>query len=60
MQYRIEHESMPLREEKQLLREMKVMKLNWDQLCEITRSHSELQEAFDHIDKIQERSKVIH
>lgn len=28
MQYRIEHESMPLWEEKQLLREMKVMKLN--------------------------------
>jgi len=60
MQYRIEHEIMPLREEKQLLHEMKVMKLNRDQLCAITGSHSELQEAFDHIDKIEERSKLIH
>lgn len=59
MQYRISHESMPLWEEKQLLHEMKVMKHNWDQLCAITRSHSELQEAFDHIDKIKECSKVI-
>lgn len=59
MQYRIEHESMPLREEKQLLRDMKVMKLHRDQLCAITGSHSELQEAFEHIDKIQERSKLL-
>lgn len=59
MQYRIEHESMPLREEKQLLREMKMMKLNRDQLYAITGSHSEIQEAFEHIDKIQERSKLL-
>lgn len=59
MQYRIEHESMPLREEKQLLRDMKVMKLNRDQLSAITGSHSELEEAFHHIDKIQERSKLL-
>lgn len=59
MQYRIEHESMHLREEKQLLRDIKVMKLARDQLVAITGPHSDLQEAFDDIDKIQERSKLL-
>lgn len=38
---------------------MKMMKLNRDQLYAITGSHSEIQEAFEHIDKIQERSKLL-
>eukprot|EP01018_Ginkgo_biloba_P032158 Gb_21139 [translate_table: standard] len=59
MEYRIEHESMPLREEKQLLWEIKQLKLSRDQLCASAGPHAELQEAFDQEDKIQERSKLL-
>ncbi|GLJ22703.1 hypothetical protein SUGI_0427600 [Cryptomeria japonica] len=59
MQYRIEHESMPLREEKQLLRDIKQMKISRDELFANTGSHSELEEAFDNIDTIQERIQFL-
>ncbi|KAH9302707.1 hypothetical protein KI387_014290, partial [Taxus chinensis] len=59
IEYRIAHESMPLREEKQLLRDMKQLRISRDELCAILGSDSELQEAFDNIDTIQGRSQLL-
>jgi len=59
MNYKMEHESIPLWEEKLLMRDIKQLKASRDQLCASAGPHSELQEAFNHIDKIQEHSKLL-
>lgn len=58
MEHKIEHETMPLPEEKQLIREIKQLKHAREQLCANSGTQAEIQEAFDQKDSIEGRFKV--
>ncbi|KAL5713713.1 hypothetical protein ACHQM5_015765 [Ranunculus cassubicifolius] len=57
MQHRIEHETIPLKEEKQLIREMKQLKLQSQQLCSVLEDSREL--AVDQREDLEKRMKIL-
>ncbi|KAG9456597.1 hypothetical protein H6P81_001105 [Aristolochia fimbriata] len=59
MEHMIQHETMQLKEEKQLIREIKQLKQAREQLCASMGTHAEVQEAFDQRDNIEERIKAL-
>ncbi|XXG46344.1 hypothetical protein AAC387_Pa02g1210 [Persea americana] len=59
MEHKIEHETMPLPEEKQLIREIKQLKHAREQLCANSGTQAEIQEAFDQKDSIEGRFKLL-
>ncbi|XP_077216201.1 uncharacterized protein LOC143850820 [Tasmannia lanceolata] len=59
MEHKIGHETMPLKEEKQLIREIKQLKHAREQLCANMGTQTEIQEAFDQRDSIEERFKLL-
>ncbi|XP_031488496.1 uncharacterized protein LOC116256300 [Nymphaea colorata] len=59
MQHRLEHETVPLKEEKQLIREIKQLKLARDKLSIDMGGQSELDEAFDRKDEIEGNLKLL-
>lgn len=58
MEHMIAHETVPLKEEKLLIREMKQLKQVREQLSSNIGSHDELQQALNNRDQIEERLKV--
>lgn len=54
----IEHETLPLKEEKQLIREIKQLKQVREQLSSTMGKQDELQQALDQKEHIEERLKV--
>ncbi|XP_068647313.1 intracellular protein transport protein USO1-like [Aristolochia californica] len=59
MEHKIQHETMHLKEEKQLIREIKQLKQAREQLCASMGTQVEVQEAFDQRDNIEERIKAL-
>ncbi|KAF3788924.1 Proton pump-interactor 1 [Nymphaea thermarum] len=59
MQHRLEHETVPLKEEKQLIREIKQLKLARDKLSIDMGRQSELDEVFDRKDEIEGNLKLL-
>ncbi|XP_068651818.1 uncharacterized protein [Aristolochia californica] len=59
MEHMIQHETMHLKEEKQLIREIKQLKQAREQLCASMGTQAEVQEAFDQRDNIEERIKAL-
>ncbi|XP_022940629.1 uncharacterized protein LOC111446165 isoform X2 [Cucurbita moschata] len=55
----IEHETLPLKEEKQLIREIKQLKQLREQLSSTTGKQDELQQALDQKDQFEERLKLL-
>lgn len=58
MEHMIEHETLPLKEEKNLIREIKQLKQLRDQLSSNIGSCDEVQQALDNRDQIEESLKV--
>lgn len=58
MEHMIQHETLPLREEKQLIREIKQLKQHREQLSSSMGKQDEIQQALDQKDQIEERLKV--
>lgn len=58
MEHRIEHETMPLKEEKQLIRDIKQLKNVKDQLSSSLGKQTEEQPSMDQREKIEEQFKV--
>lgn len=58
MEHMIEHETLPLREEKQLIREIKQLKQLREQLSSSIGKQDEIRQALDQKDQIEERLKV--
>ncbi|KAG6591185.1 Proton pump-interactor 1, partial [Cucurbita argyrosperma subsp. sororia] len=58
-EHMIEHETLPLKEEKQLLREIKQLKQQREQLSSTMGKQEELQQALDQRDQIEERLKLL-
>lgn len=58
MEHMIEHETLPLREEKLLIREIKQLKQLREQLSSSIGKQEEIQQALDQKDQIEERLKV--
>ncbi|XP_077254169.1 uncharacterized protein LOC143893097 [Tasmannia lanceolata] len=59
MQHMIEHETMHLKEEKKLIHEIKQLKQYRKQLCASMGAQTEIQEAFNQRDSIEERFKLL-
>ncbi|KAH7523349.1 uncharacterized protein LOC107416050 [Ziziphus jujuba] len=59
MEHMIEHETLPLREEKQLIREIKQLKQLREQLSLSIGKQDEIQQALGRKDQIEERLKVL-
>ncbi|KAJ4965814.1 hypothetical protein NE237_017663 [Protea cynaroides] len=59
MEHMIQHETMPLKEEKQLIREIKQLKQLREQLSSQMGRQDERQQASDQRDKIEERFKLL-
>ncbi|KAF3446951.1 hypothetical protein FNV43_RR12131 [Rhamnella rubrinervis] len=59
MEHMIEHETLPLREEKQLIREIKQLKQLREQLSSSIGKQEEIRQALDQKDQIEERLKVL-
>ncbi|KAI3969660.1 hypothetical protein MKX01_020221 [Papaver californicum] len=59
MEHRIEHETMPLKEEKQLIRDIKQLKNVKDQLSSSLGKQTEEQPPLDQREKIEEQFKVL-
>lgn len=58
MEHMIEHETLPLKEEKLLIREIKQLKQLREQLSSNIGSQDEVQQALNNRDQIKERLKV--
>lgn len=58
MEHMIEHETLPLKEEKQFIREIKQLRHLREQLSSNMGSRDEVQQAMDQKDEIEERLKV--
>lgn len=58
MEHMIEHETLPLKEEKQLIREIKQLKQLRDQISSNIGRQDDVQQALDQKDQIEERLKV--
>lgn len=59
IEHMIEHETLPLKEEKQLIREIKQLKQLREQLSSTMGKQDELQQALDQKDQIEERLKLL-
>ncbi|KAA8514752.1 hypothetical protein F0562_017931 [Nyssa sinensis] len=59
MEHMIQHETMPLKEEKQFIREIKQLKHFREQLSSNMGSQDEVKQALDQRDQIEERSKIL-
>ncbi|KAF5204828.1 Proton pump-interactor, partial [Thalictrum thalictroides] len=59
MEHRIEHETVPLKEEKQLIRDIKQLKIHREQLSSSLGQQGELQPAPEEKAKIEDRFKVL-
>ncbi|PIA26283.1 hypothetical protein AQUCO_09500033v1 [Aquilegia coerulea] len=59
MEHRIEHETVPLKEEKQLIREIKQLKIHREQLSSSLGQQGELQPTPEEKAKIEDRFKVL-
>nr|GMC72420.1 cingulin-like isoform X2 [Ipomoea batatas] len=59
MEHMIEHETLPLKEEKNLIREIKQLKQLRDQLSSNIGSCDEVQQALDNRDQIEESLKIL-
>lgn len=55
----MQHETLPLKEEKQYIREIKQVKQLREQLSSSLGKQDEVQQALDQKDHIEERSKVV-
>lgn len=58
MEHAIQHETLPLREEKQLIREIKQLKQLREQLSSNMGRQDDVQQALDQKEQIEERFKV--
>lgn len=58
MEHMIQHETLPLKEEKQLIRQIKQLKQNRDELSTIIAKQDQSQ-SLDDKDSIEEHSKVL-
>lgn len=58
LQYRIQHESIPLTEEKQILREIKQLEGTRPQVIAYAAERAKIQEAMGEKDAIQDQVKV--
>lgn len=58
MEHAIEHETLPLKEEKQLIRDIKQMRNVREQLSSNMGKPEELQQALDQKSKVEEQLKV--
>lgn len=59
MEHRIQHETLPLKEEKLLLREIKQLKQSRDQLSSNMGKQDELKEALERKEQTEERLRVL-
>ncbi|OWM81140.1 uncharacterized protein LOC116200073 [Punica granatum] len=59
MEHRIEHETLPLKEEKQLLRDIKLLRQHREQLSSRIGKQDELKEALEQKEQTEERLKVL-
>ncbi|XP_062105326.1 uncharacterized protein LOC133816979 [Humulus lupulus] len=59
MEHMIEHETLPLKEEKQYIREIKQLKQHREQLSSSMGTKDEIQQTLDQKDKIEDRLKVL-
>ncbi|KAM7513948.1 hypothetical protein LguiA_003531 [Lonicera macranthoides] len=59
MEHMIEHETLPLKEEKQFIREIKQLRHLREQLSSNMGSRDEVQQAMDQKDEIEERLKIL-
>ncbi|CAL9028408.1 unnamed protein product [Prunus brigantina] len=59
MEHTMQHETLPLKEEKQYIREIKQMKQLREQLSSSLGKQDEVQQALDQKDHIEDRSKVV-
>ncbi|XP_022982000.1 uncharacterized protein LOC111480984 [Cucurbita maxima] len=59
IEHSIEHETLPLKEEKQLIREIKQLKQLREQLSSTTGKQNELQQALDQKDQFEERLRLL-
>lgn len=59
MRHMIEHETLPLKEEKKLIREIEQLKQQREQFSSSMGKQDEIQQAFDQKDQIEERLKVL-
>ena len=59
MEHMIEHETLPLKEEKQLIREIKQLKQHREQISSNMGNQDEVQKALDQKDQVEERLKVL-
>ncbi|KAL5557642.1 hypothetical protein UlMin_033853 [Ulmus minor] len=59
LEHMIEHETLPLREEKQLIREIQQLRQHREQLSSSIGKQDEVQQALDQKDQIEERSKAL-
>ncbi|XAR64301.1 hypothetical protein NMG60_11024583 [Bertholletia excelsa] len=59
MEHMIQHETLPLKEEKQFIREIKQLKQLRDQLSSNMGSQDEVQQALDQRDQIEDQLKVL-
>lgn len=58
MEHMIAHETLPLKEEKQFIRDIKQLKQLREQFSSSMGKQDEVQQAFDQKDQIEERMKV--
>jgi uncharacterized coiled-coil DUF342 family protein len=58
MEHAIQHETLPLREEKQLIREIKQLKQHREQISSTMGRQDDVQQALDQKEQIEERLKV--
>ena len=59
MEHMIEHETLPLKEEKQLIRQIKQLKQNREELSSTMGKQDQSQQSLDHKDSIEENLKVL-
>jgi uncharacterized coiled-coil DUF342 family protein len=59
MEHAIQHETLPLKEEKQLLHEIRQLKQHREQLSSNTGRQDDVQQALDQKDQIEEHMKVL-
>lgn len=59
MEHMIQHETLPLKEEKSYIREIKQLKQTREQLSSSLGSQEDIQEAIDQKDQVEERLKVL-
>lgn len=59
MQYRIQHESIPLNEEKQILREIKLLEGTWGKVTANAAERARIQDSLGEKEVIQDQVKLI-